>query len=110
MENYGAEILFEIARFWGNYVIYNEKTNRYEIHKVMGPDEFHDKYPCKTFNYFFFLKFTFIDSQESGLNNNAYTNVMVAWCLDKALYIFKNILKTKRKKEIQKMLYLENRF
>jgi trehalose/maltose hydrolase-like predicted phosphorylase len=30
----------------------------------MGPDEFHEKYP---------------DSDEEGLRNNAYTNVMVAW-------------------------------
>ena len=30
----------------------------------MGPDEFHEKYP---------------DSDEPGLRNNAYTNVMVAW-------------------------------
>ena len=31
---------------------------------MMGPDEFHEKYP---------------DAPESGLRNNAYTNVMVAW-------------------------------
>ena len=33
----------------------------------MGPDEFHEKYP---------------DATESGLYNNAYTNVTVAWLCD----------------------------
>src|SRR3989337_2194947 len=35
----------------------------------MGPDEFHEKYP---------------DSDEEGLRNNAYTNVMVAWISETA--------------------------
>src|SRR5213078_1713020 len=40
------------------------ERERYEIHGVMGPDEFHDKYP---------------DAPRGGLRNNAYTNVTVAW-------------------------------
>jgi trehalose/maltose hydrolase-like predicted phosphorylase len=48
-------------------VHYNPERDRYEIHGVMGPDEFHEKYP---------------DSDEEGLRNNAYTNVMVAWISD----------------------------
>jgi trehalose/maltose hydrolase-like predicted phosphorylase len=36
---------------------------------VMGPDEFHEKYP---------------DAAEGGLRNNAYTNVMVAWIAETA--------------------------
>ena len=42
---------------------FNPERDRYEIHGVMGPDEFHEKYP---------------DSEEE-VSNNAYTNVMVAW-------------------------------
>ncbi len=60
----GAEMMLEIARFWASIAFYSEERGRYEIHGVMGPDEFHEKYP---------------DSDEGGLNNNAYTNVMVAW-------------------------------
>ena len=60
----GAEMMLEIARFWSSIAHYDEERERYEIHGVMGPDEFHEKYP---------------DSDEAGLNNNAYTNVMVAW-------------------------------
>jgi trehalose/maltose hydrolase-like predicted phosphorylase len=63
----GAELLIEIARFWSSIASYNPHIGRYEIHGVMGPDEFHEKYA---------------DSEEAGLHNNAYTNVMVAWICD----------------------------
>ena len=60
----GAEMMMEIARFWASIAQYNPQRDRYEIHGVMGPDEFHEKYP---------------DADQPGLRNNAYTNVMVAW-------------------------------
>jgi trehalose/maltose hydrolase-like predicted phosphorylase len=63
---YGAEIVLEIARFWASISTYNAVRDRYEIHHVVGPDEFHTHYP---------------DNESPGLNNNAYTNVMAAWCL-----------------------------
>ncbi|MGB3682445.1 MAG: glycosyl hydrolase family 65 protein [Rubrobacteraceae bacterium] len=63
----GAEMMLEIARFWASIAFYNEDRERYEIHGVMGPDEFHEKYP---------------GSDEDGLRNNAYTNVMVAWIFE----------------------------
>jgi trehalose/maltose hydrolase-like predicted phosphorylase len=61
---YGAEMMLDIARFWSSIASFNPDRGRYEIHGVMGPDEFHEKYP---------------GSDEEGLRNNAYTNVMVAW-------------------------------
>ncbi|TKB05963.1 trehalose-phosphatase [Desulforhopalus sp. IMCC35007] len=64
MSFYGAELMLRIARFWAAKTSYNESMGRYEIRKVMGPDEFHDRYP---------------GSEETGIDNNAYTNVMVAW-------------------------------
>lgn len=67
---YGAEMLAEIARFWASIARYNRSLDRYEIHRVMGPDEFHDAYP---------------GSKEPGLNNNAYTNIMAVWVLCRAL-------------------------
>jgi trehalose/maltose hydrolase-like predicted phosphorylase len=66
---YGAEMMLEIARFWSSIAKFNPDRGRYEIHGVMGPDEFHEKYP---------------DSEEEGLRNNAYTNVMVAWICETA--------------------------
>ncbi len=69
LQNFGAEMLLEIAHFWSSITKYNEKRKRYEIHGVMGPDEFHEKYP---------------GAKEGGLKNNAYTNVMVVWVLERA--------------------------
>jgi trehalose/maltose hydrolase-like predicted phosphorylase len=67
--DHGAEMMLEIARFWSSIAHFNPERERYEIHGVMGPDEFHEKYP---------------DSDEEGLRNNAYTNVMVAWICETA--------------------------
>ena len=69
LEEYGAEMLLEIARFWASLAHWNPDRERYEIHGVMGPDEFHEKYPGAT---------------TGGLRNNAYTNVMVAWLMEVA--------------------------
>jgi len=65
----GAEMMLEIARFWASIAHFNPQRERWEIHGVMGPDEFHEKYPGAT---------------EGGLRNNAYTNVMVAWICETA--------------------------
>ncbi len=46
------------------------REDRYEIHGVVGPDEYHEAYP---------------DSDEPGLRNNTYTNVMAVWVLQRAL-------------------------
>jgi trehalose/maltose hydrolase-like predicted phosphorylase len=69
LRDYGAEMMLEIARFWASIAHFNLVRERYEIHGVMGPDEFHEKYP---------------QAEEAGLRNNAYTNVMVAWLCDVA--------------------------
>jgi trehalose/maltose hydrolase-like predicted phosphorylase len=73
---YGAEMMLEIARFWSSIAKFNPNRGRYEIHGVMGPDEFHEKYP---------------DSEEEGLRNNAYTNVMVAWICEMALEVIERL-------------------
>ncbi|MDP2709818.1 MAG: glycosyl hydrolase family 65 protein [Solirubrobacteraceae bacterium] len=69
LRDHGAEMMLEIARFWGSIAHYDADRDRYEIHGVMGPDEFHEQYP---------------GAQEGGLRNNAYTNVMVAWICEQA--------------------------
>ncbi|MEW6718455.1 MAG: beta-phosphoglucomutase family hydrolase [Chloroflexota bacterium] len=72
LEKYGAEMFLEICRFWASKARLCEGTNRYEIAKVMGPDEFHEKYA---------------GASEGGLKDNSYTNIMVAWVLSRALDI-----------------------
>ena len=69
LRDYGAEMMLSITRFWASIAHFNPERERYEIHGVMGPDEFHEKYP---------------DAPQGGLRNNAYTNVMVAWLCDVA--------------------------
>ncbi|MFW6042801.1 MAG: glycoside hydrolase family 65 protein [Marinilabiliaceae bacterium] len=81
---YGAEMMFEIARFWSSLAMYNPDRGKYEIRGVVGPDEFHTEYP---------------GAKEPGLNNNAYTNVMVVWLLRTALD-FMDLLSDTRKKEL----------
>ena len=48
----------------------DEKSKKFSIQKVMGPDEFHELHPA---------------SPEGGVKDNAYTNIMVAWLFEKAL-------------------------
>jgi trehalose/maltose hydrolase-like predicted phosphorylase len=62
-------MMLEIARFWASIAHYNPERDRYEIHGVMGPDEFHERYP---------------DAPDGGLRNNGYTNVLVAWLAEVA--------------------------
>ena len=81
---YGAEMMFEIARFWSSIATYNEERGKYEIHGVVGPDEFHTRYP---------------DSDQPGLKNNAYTNVMAVWVLRTALD-FVGLLSDTRRQEL----------
>lgn len=72
LAQYGAELFLEICRFWGSIAHQNPQTRRYEINKVMGPDEYHEKYP---------------NAKTGGLRNNSYTNLMAAWVLNHAFVI-----------------------
>jgi trehalose/maltose hydrolase-like predicted phosphorylase len=90
---YGAKMIFEIARFWASIATYNPDRDRYEIHGVMGPDEYHTAYP---------------DAEQPGINNNAYTNVMVAWVLECAAERIMNILDIDSKSEIFEELELSD--
>jgi trehalose/maltose hydrolase-like predicted phosphorylase len=65
---YGLELMVEIARFFSSLAEYDRLEDRYHIRGVMGPDEFHDGYP---------------DRDEPGLDDNAYTNVMAVWMLQR---------------------------
>lgn len=89
---YGAELLLDIARFWASIVTYNGDRDRYEIRGVMGPDEFHTGYP---------------DNESPGLNNNAYTNVMVSWVLRCAVNVFDFVGK-KRGQELREILEIDD--
>jgi trehalose/maltose hydrolase-like predicted phosphorylase len=56
----GAEMLFELARFWASRAE-RDTHGCWHIYRVIGPDEYHE-----------------------GVDDNAYTNRMAAWLLDRA--------------------------
>jgi beta-phosphoglucomutase family hydrolase len=76
LKKYGAEMFLDISRFWAGKSELDPETGRYSIAKVMGPDEFHEQYHGST---------------EGGLRDNAYTNIMVVWAIDKAFEVLKLI-------------------
>ncbi len=82
MDRYGAEMIIEISHFWSSIAKWNPKTERYDIDGVMGPDEFHEKYPA---------------ANRGGLKNNAYSNVMAVWVFKKALYILEEMMNAEDK-------------
>jgi trehalose/maltose hydrolase-like predicted phosphorylase len=88
LATHGAELLFEIAKFWASAATYDRAGDRFDIRGVMGPDEYHDGYPWR---------------DEPGLDNNAYTNVMVAWLLTKALDTVR-LLPERRRQELLDLL------
>ena len=90
MREYGAEMMLEIARFWRSIAHYDKSRERWEIHGVMGPDEFHTRMPGAT---------------EPGLRNNAYTNVMAAWICDTAQKVL-DLLPTGRQNALREKLRL----
>ncbi|MEA1887532.1 MAG: glycosyl hydrolase family 65 protein [Bacteroidota bacterium] len=85
LTEYGAEIIFNTALFWASVTRQNTSTDRYEIHGIVGPDEYHTRYP---------------GSEKPGLNNNAYTNFMATWVLIRAIEIT-DILSGNSLKELQ---------
>lgn len=42
VEEKGAEIIFEVARFLQSFIKYNDVRNRYEVIRLLGPDEWHE--------------------------------------------------------------------
>ncbi|KPK87199.1 MAG: beta-phosphoglucomutase, partial [Bacteroides sp. SM23_62_1] len=73
MRNYGSEMFFEICRFWASKSRLDKATGKYSMDQVMGPDEFHEKYP---------------GAEKGGVKDNAYTNIMVSWLFTKASELF----------------------
>lgn len=65
MHDYGSEIILDTAVFWMSRVEWNTRNERYDLQEVVGADEYHEH-----------------------VNNNAFTNRLVQWHLEKAIYIY----------------------
>ncbi|QSB16799.1 glycoside hydrolase family 65 protein [Natronosporangium hydrolyticum] len=88
LTHYGAEMILEVARCFASIAEYDHGRDRYVIRGVMGPDEFHTAYP---------------DSTRPGIDNNAYTNVLVAWVMQRALEVL-DMLPADRRAELVETL------
>lgn len=64
----GAEVIFEVAQFIVSRVHFKNDKNRYEIIRVLGPDEYHE-----------------------NVDNNAYTNYLTKYALEKAYGVFEKL-------------------
>ncbi len=76
-----AEIIFEVARHFACLASFDEALGHYRIRGVMGPDEFHDGYP---------------DTEETGIDDNAYTNVLASWTLARATELAETLTRERR--------------
>jgi trehalose/maltose hydrolase-like predicted phosphorylase len=76
LRQYGVEMILEIARFWASIAQWDNISGKYSIAGVMGPDEFHEKLP---------------GSEVPGVKDNAYTNIMVVWLLEKAMEVIDSL-------------------
>ncbi len=65
IEECGAEIVFEVARFLYSHAYFKRDKNRYEFIRLLGPDEYHE-----------------------NVDNNAFTNYMARFTLDEAIAIY----------------------
>jgi beta-phosphoglucomutase len=85
MRDYGAEIVLDTAIFWSSRIEWNMRQERYEIREIIGADEYHE-----------------------SVSNNAFTNRIVQWHLQKAMYIYDWLRQTYPEKsaELEQLLQL----
>lgn len=91
LRNRGGPILIELARYWASVCEMDETDGRFHIRGVIGPDEYHDAYPY---------------ADHPGLNDNAYTNVMVAWTLIRTMEVLDALAQYERE-ELTESLEME---
>lgn len=68
IEKYGAEIIFEVAKFLYSKALFNKFKNRYEFIRLLGPDEYHE-----------------------NVDNNTFTNYQARFALKVAVEIYKKL-------------------
>jgi kojibiose phosphorylase len=85
MEKSGAEIILDTAIFWASRVEFNPERQKYEIRGVIGVDEYHEL-----------------------VHNNAFTNRMAQWHLEKAIAVYDWLVQKfpERARELEEKLQL----
>ncbi|HNR65653.1 MAG TPA: glycosyl hydrolase family 65 protein, partial [Atribacterota bacterium] len=92
MCNYGAELFLSIAKFAASLSYFDLEDKKYHTRGLMGPDEFHERLPGIT---------------EAGFKDNAYSNILIVWILQRALEIISSILPIKQKNVLLKKLEID---
>jgi trehalose/maltose hydrolase-like predicted phosphorylase len=90
LSQYGAEMFLSIAQFWSSIARWNQERQRFDICSVVGPDEYHTEYPGGH---------PLRDPEQPALRNNAYTNVLVAWLMQRAADVLQ-LLELSRRQEL----------
>ncbi|WP_392481215.1 beta-phosphoglucomutase [Nostoc sp. C110] len=85
MQKCGAEIILDTAIFWASRVEFNPERQQYEIRGVIGVDEYHEL-----------------------VHNNAFTNRMTQWHLEKAIAVYDWLVQKfpERARELEEKLQL----
>lgn len=83
----GAEVILECACFYYDLLIQRVTLERYELHDVIGPDEYHER-----------------------VNNNAYTNRMAKYTFESAIRVIQmiNRLEAKTQEQLKQQYNLED--
>lgn len=87
IKQFGLEILVEICRWWSDAAQLNPKTGRYEIQNIMGPNEYHERNP---------------NGKTLSLKDNCYTNILLAWVLQKTVDMADSIHALKNEEIVRK--------
>lgn len=88
IKDYGAEIILSIAQFASSLCKYDQRDKRYHTEGLMGPDEFHEKYP---------------KAKKPGFKDNTYSNLFIVWILLKAREIL-DVLSLEQRRSIMEKL------
>lgn len=87
LEEGGAELILECANFYRSAVVKRADSNWFEIHDVIGPDEYHER-----------------------INNNAYTNRMAKFVFHEAVKLIRSLPQrtSKFREKLEKQFDLED--
>ena len=66
--DYGAQVAFEVARFLVSRIHFKKDRNRFELIRLIGPDEYHE-----------------------NVDNNAYTMYLSKYALEKAVLVYEKL-------------------
>ncbi len=86
LEEGGAETIIECAKFYYSLLLKKVNKDYYELHDVIGPDEYHER-----------------------VNNNGYSNRMAKFTFEKAMYVFDllKLLSANTAERIENMYHIE---